>query len=508
MERKSNSKRLAKNTVAMYFRMALLMLISLYTSRVILQKIGVTDYGIYNLVGSIVLMFNSLKSVFAGSTQRFLNYEMGRGNHVKLKLVFNLSIVINLFISLILVIGVESVGMWFMETKINVDPSRLYAAKWVFQFSILSMVVSLLTNSFNACIIAHERMDFYAYISIVEGLLKLGICYMLSMFLWDRLIFYGFLMLLVHVVVLLACYIFCRLNFEECRFTRIWDKSYLKNMTIFAGWAFFGNTSFALTQNGLNMILNVFGGPIVNAARGIAYQVSTALHGFVSNLIIVIKPFAIKTYASGEFEKSMKVLYLSTKLFFFIQLTIVICFTYLTTQIVELWLGSIPEYSVIFINLVLIHSLVKSLHSPIDMIYSAEGKLKYYQIVEGIILALPIPLSYLALEYGAPYSSVFCIVILCEVLHIFAIACLASYIWRLPLVSYLKKSILPCALCFSIYAIMYVVNYRMAENITSSIMYAIITMLVVCAMMYLWGFSNEEKTILLNIIKIKKQKNG
>lgn len=500
----SNSKRLAKNTFAMYFRMGLLTIISLYTSRVILQKLGVEDYGIYNLVGSIVLMFNSLKSIFAGSTQRFLNYEMGRGNYDRLQLVFNLSILVNILIAVVLIIAVEIVGVWFLESKINVDPSRLIAAKWVFQFSIVSMVVGILTNPFNACIIAHEKMEFYAFISIIEGLLKLGICYMLSAFSVDRLILYGFLILFVHILVLLASYLFCRINFKECRFALLWDKDYFKKMTVFAGWAFFGNTSYALTQNGLNMILNVFGGPVVNAARGIAYQVSTALHGFVSNLIIVIKPFVIKTYASGEFEKSMKILFLSTKLFFFIQLTIVVFFTYLTTQIVELWLGRIPEYSVIFINLVLIHSLVKSLHSPIDMIYGAEGKLKYYQITEGIILALPIPLSYIVLKFGAPYSSVFCIVILCEVIHIFAIACLASYIWKLPIISYLKKSILPCALCFSIYAIMYVVNYKIAENVIYSIIYAIITMFIVCAMMYLWGFSNEEKTILLNVIKRKK----
>ena len=487
----------------MYFRMAFLMLISLYTSRVILQKIGVTDYGIYNLVGSIVLMFNSLKSVFAGSTQRFLNYEMGNGNHKSLKLVFNLSVIVNLLIALILVIAVELVGVWFMETKINVDPSRLSAAKWVFQFSILSMVVSLFTNPFNACIIAHERMDFYAYISIVEGLLKLGICYMLSMFPVDRLVFYGFLMLLVHFVVLLACFVFCRINFEECRFARVWDKSYFKKMTVFAGWSFFGNTSYALTQNGLNMILNVFGGPIVNAARGIAYQVSTAIHGFVSNLVIVIKPFAIKTYASGQIDKSMKVLYMSTKLFFFIQLTIVICFTYLTRPIVEMWLGRVPDYSVIFINLVLIHSLVKSLHSPIDMIYSAEGQLKYYQIVEGVVLALPIPLSYFALELGAAYSSVFVIVILCEVLHILSIVYLASYIWKLQLVPYFRQGILPCVLCFFIYALFFVVNCNIGEGIILPIANAIITVILVSTAMYFCGFSSEEKKMLLSVVKNK-----
>lgn len=501
MKTTSNSKRLARNTIAMYFRMGFLTIISLYTSRVILQKLGVEDYGIYNLVGSIVLMFNSLKSIFAGSTQRFLNYEMGRGNYDRLILVFNLSVLVNILISVVLVIAVEIVGVWFLEYKINVDPSRVVAAKWVFQLSIISMVVGILTNPFNACIIAHEKMDYYAYISIIEGLLKLGICYMLSAFSVDRLILYGFLILLVHVFVLLASYIYTRRNFKECRFAMLWDKAYFKKMTVFAGWAFFGNTSYALTQNGLNMILNIFGGPIVNAARGIAHHVSSAIHGFVVNLSIVVKPFVVKTYASGQIDKSMKMVYLSTKIFFFVQLVIVICFTYLTTPIVSLWLGNVPDYSVEFVNLVLIHMLVKSLHAPLNMMYSAEGDLKYYQIVEGIVLALPIPFSYLALTMGMPYSSVFVIVILCEVLHIAAIAYLASFIWHLPLCAYLRKAIFPCFLCFAVYMALFVVNDHFENNIFVVLTNIVLTLFITTMVMMLVGVSSEEKRMLISIIK-------
>ncbi len=504
MDKVSNSKRLAKNTFAMYFRMGFLTIISLYTSRVILQKLGVEDYGIYNLVGSIVLMFNSLKSIFAGSTQRFLSYEMGYGNYDKLKLVFNLSVLVNILISIVLVIAVEIVGVWFLEYRINVDPSRLIAAKWVFQLSIASMIVSILTNPFNACIIAHEKMDFYAFISIIEGLFKLGICYLLSAFSIDRLILYGFLMLLVHVFVLLASYIYSRRNFEECRFAMLWDKPYFKKMTVFAGWGFFGNTSFALTQNGLNMILNVFGGPIVNAARGIANQVSTAIQAFVANLSIVIKPFAVKTYASGQIDKSMKMVYLSTKLFFFVQLVVVICFTYLTAPIVRLWLGDIPEYSVEFVNLVLIHTLVKSLHSPLDMMYAAEGNLKQYQIIEGIVLALPIPFSYLALSMGLPFSIVFVIVIICEVLHIAAIAYLASYVWHLPLGTYLSKAILPCVLCFAVYITLYSVNNQFDNNFYVVLVNILLALIIATLVMMLVGFSSEEKRMMIGVIKDKK----
>lgn len=501
MEKVSNSKRLARNSFAMYFRMGFLTIISLYTSRVILQKLGVEDYGIYNLVGSIVLMFNSLKSIFAGSTQRFLNYEMGSGTPGKLNLVFNLSVLVNILISVLLIVAVEIVGIWFLEYKINVEVSRLVAAKWVFQLSVISMVVGILTNPFNACIIAHEKLDFYAFISIIEGLLKLGICYILSVFYFDRLILYGILILLIQIFVFFASFIYSRRNFEECRFALLWDKAYFKKMTVFAGWAFFGNTSYALTQNGLNMILNVFGGPIVNAARGIAYQVSTAIHGFVTNLVIVLKPFVVKTYASGQIDKSMKMVNLSTKILFYVQLVVVICFTYLTAPIIRLWLGDIPDYSVEFVNLVLIHMLIKSLHNPLDMMYSAEGDLKCYQIIEGVVLALPIPFSYLALVMGMPYSSVFMIVIMCEIFHIAAIAYLASFIWRLPLGTYLRKAILPCALCFAVYMVLYAVNNQFADNICMVLANIMLTIIISSIVMIFVGLTGEEKKILLSVIK-------
>lgn len=506
MSAQTNSKRLAKNTIFMYFRMGFLMLISLYTSRVILQQLGVEDYGIYNVVGSIVVMFNSLKAIFAQSTQRFLSYEMGMGNVEKLQCVYNISTLINIIISVIFVILVEVVGLWFLEFKMNIEPSRIVAAHWVFQFSVLATVISILSTPLDACIIAHERMDFYACISIFEGLAKLGICYLLAMSGFDKLIVYGFFVLIVGIIVRIINQFFCMSQFKECHLKRVWDLQYFKKMTKFAGWAFLGNTAFVLTQSGLNLILNVFGGPIVNAARGISYQVQSSLSQFIANLSIVVKPFAIKTYASGDIAKVLNLVYLTSKVYFIIQLLIVIVVTFWADDLVLLWLGQIPQYSIVFLKLIMIQSLVKSLHMPIDMLFEGEGNIKHYQIVEGIVLALPIPLSYLSLHLGFPYYTVFVILIICELLHILSISILAKYICQLNLGTYLSSVIIPCCICSIIYGIMFYIKSRYDLNFICELFYVLLIFIMEILFMVFCGFSRLERHSFLALIRKKRTK--
>lgn len=500
---KSNSKRLARNTAFMYVRMILLTLITLFTSRIILQQLGVEDFGIYNVVGSIVLMFNSLKSTFAQSTQRFMSYEMGRGDYNKLLLIYNLSTLINIIIAVILVLLVEIVGLWFIEFRINFDSSRLTAAHWVFQFSVLTMIIGILTNPFNSAIIAHERMDFYAYLSIFEAIMKLCICYMLIYSPFDKLIYYGLLVFLVQLLVYLINLAFCKRQFSECRLSRVWDKEYFISMTKFSGWSFFGNTSYALTQSGMNLVLNIFGGPIVNAARGIANQVTSALNGFINNIVVVIRPFTVKAYASGQVDKTMKLISMSSKLYFVIQLCILIFFTFLASYIVQLWLGQQPEYAVLFIILVLIHSTIKSLHAPLDTLFMADGNIRNYQMFEGMVLALPIPFSYVLLKIGLPYYVAFLTIIACEVLHVAGVALLAKRNCHLQLKPYLKTVILPCSLCFFIYGIGAYVSSFISESFVyasiASVFFAIVTLLT----MYFVGLDNYEKQQIFSIIRKK-----
>lgn len=499
----NNSKRLAKNTLFMYFRMGFLMLISLFTSRVVLQQLGVEDYGIYNLVGSIVVMFTSLKAIFASSTQRFLNYEMGRGNMDKLQLIYTMSTLLNAVISVVFIILVEAVGIWFLQYKINVDPSRMVAAHWVFQFSVISTVISIMSTPLDACVIAHERMDFYAYLSIFEGLAKLGICYLLTIFGNDKLITYGFLILAVTIVVRIINQVFCMKSFAECHLKKCWDKQYFMQMTNFAGWAFFGNTANILSQSGLNMVLNVFGGPVVNAARGISYQVQAALGQFVGNIATVVKPYSIKTYASGEIGKALDFTYLISKVYYIIQLAIVIFVTFLADWLIKLWLGQIPEYTIVFLDLIMVQSLIRTLHTPIDMLFGGEGDIKYYQLIEGVVLALPVPISYVLLSFGFPYYSAFLSLVVCEVLHIASISWLASHICHLQMRAYLVQVIWPCLLCTVIYGLMMYLNCQLGENVVYKIINVIFTAAVTSLLMYALGLTKAEKQMLLNVIKRK-----
>lgn len=501
MADQSNSKRLAKNTMLMYFRMGFLMLISLYTSRVILQQLGVEDYGIYNLVGSVVLMFVSLKSIFSSSTQRFLNYEMGKGNYDKLQLIYTMSTAINAIIAVIFVVLVETVGLWFLNSKINVDPARVVAAHWVFQFSVVSTVISIMSTPLDACVIAHERMDFYAYLSIFEGLARLGICYLLAITSFDKLILYGFLTFMISVIVRIVNQMFCMKQFDECHLKRCWDKEYFVKMSTFAGWAFFGNTANILGQNGLNMVLNVFGGPLLNAARGISYQVQGAVSQFISNIVTVVKPYAVKTYASGDYDKAIGFAHISSKLYFTIQMMLVIFVTFLAERLIQLWLGQIPEYVIVFLDLVMIQMLVRSLHMPIDFLFAGEGNIKYYQLYEGIILALPVPMTYVFLKAGLPYYSAFVSLIICEVLHITGIALLARKICHLHLRAYFKEVIVPVLICILIYGVMFYLNTRIIDNLMLVITNVIVSMFIISALMYFVGFSNDEKKALLSVIK-------
>jgi O-antigen/teichoic acid export membrane protein len=496
----SNSKRLAKNAMMMYLRMIVLMGISLYTSRVILKQLGVEDFGIYNLVGSIVMMFNSLRCLFASSTQRFLNYEMGAGNQERLKLVFNMSVRINLLISIIFVVLAEIVGLWFFEYNINIPADRYVAAMWVFQFSLLSAILSIMTTPYDAVIIAHEKMDFYAYMSIFEGVMRLLLVFMLSIVPYDKLIVYGFLQLILAFIVMYINAKYCNKYYQESQLMKCWDKELFVKMTKFAGWNFLGNTSFALSQNGLNMILNTFGGAIVNAARGLSYQVKSCVSQITNNLIFVFKPYYIKLYAEGEIDASYKVMYLSEKIYYTIQLCATIFVTFLTHEILQLWLGQVPEYSVIFIKLVFVDALIRTLHNSLDMLFSAVGDMKYYQICEGIVLAMPLPISYIMLSCDFDYSIVFVLIIVFDIINHIAITCIAKKICRLRVREYLKNSLFPCAMITIIAICAYFVNSRLVL-MSHHICLAFLTSLIVCLVMYKFGLKHNERAQLLQIIR-------
>lgn len=497
-----NAKRLAKNTIYMYIRMFILMLISLYSSRVLLNQLGVEDYGVYNVVGSIVVMFNSLRGIFASSTQRFLNFEMGKGNTERLNTIFNMSVMINLIIAVLFIICVEIVGWWFLNYKINVDPSRLVAAKWVFQFSVLSAVIALLTTPFDAVIIANERMGFFAGMSIVEGVLKLAIIFLLVISPIDKLITYGLLLLCVQLFVRFINASFCRKHFKESHYKYFWDKDLFKDMASFAGWNFFANIGYTLSNEGVNMMLNVFGGPIVNAARGITYQVRSALEQFLNNVNKATDPHAMKLYAKGEMEGYYRMMFLISKVLFFVYMCMAIPIFFYTEEILQLWLGQIPEYTPIFIRLILIHGIIRSYLPPLNVLFFSANKVKYYQIRSLFFSALIFVTAWLVLRRGFPYYAPFAVMAIYLFFALVVALIQAKSICGFPLLKYLKSVTVPTVLTL-VFCVLsaYVIRCCLKMPSYGFLFSCLIMALVSLCSAYFCGLNKSERRTVFSIIK-------
>lgn len=315
-----NNKRIAKNTLLLYFRMLFMMVVSLYTSRVILNALGVEDFGIYNVVGGVVAMFTVISGSLSAAISRFITYELGKGDQSKLNRIFSASVTIQLLLSLIIVVLIESVGVWFLNAKMTIPEDRMTAANWVLQFSIITFVINLISVPYNAAIIAHEKMSAFAYISILEALCKLAIAFLIMCSPIDKLIYYAVLMCIVAVIVRLTYGHYCKKHFSECTYHFLWDKELLSKMFSFAGWQFFGTGSYMLMTQGVNILLNFFFGPVVNAARGIAVQVDGIIQQFVNNFTTAINPQITKSYAGDNKAYMFLLIYTGAKYSYFLVL--------------------------------------------------------------------------------------------------------------------------------------------------------------------------------------------
>ncbi len=402
-----NNKRIAKNTLLLYFRMLFLMLVSLYTSRVILNALGVEDFGIYNVVGGVVAMFSVISGSLSAAISRFITYELGKGDQSRLNKIFSASVTIQMLLSLIIVVLVESVGVWFLNAKMTIPESRMVAANWVLQFSIVTFVINLISVPYNAAIIAHERMSAFAYISILEAVGKLAISFLIMASPIDRLIFYAILMCAVAVIVRLTYGHYCKKHFAECTYHFHWDKDILKQMFGFAGWNFIGASSAVLKDQGVNIVINMFCGPAVNAARGISVQVNGAIYAFVQNFMTAINPQITKSYASGDNKYMMSLIFQGSRLSFYILLILAVPVIVNAEYILHLWLTEVPPHSVHFVQLVLVFSLSEAISMPLITAMLATGKIKKYQIIVGGLQMLNLPVAYLLLRFNCLVESVF-----------------------------------------------------------------------------------------------------
>lgn len=403
----TNNKRIAQNTILLYFRMLFMMVVSLYTSRVILSILGVEDFGIYNVVGGIVGLFSFLNGSMSTATQRYLTFEIGMDNIQNLRKVFSLCITIHFIIALIIFILAETIGLWLLTTQMNIPPERVDAAMWVYQLSIFTCIILIMSVPYNADIIAHEKMGTFAYISIFEVTTKLLIVYLLNYINYDKLKVYAILMFCNQCIIRVIYGIYCKRHFIETQYKFIWDSKLIKEMFGFAGWNMFGIiASIGITQ-GINILLNMFFSPIVNAARGIAVQVQNAITGFSANFQLALSPQITKSYAQHEIKQMHKLIFASSKysflLLYFLSLPLLIE----TCQVLQWWLKEVPDHTINFVRIMLCISMVNVMADSFMVASQATGKIRTYQILVGGALLFIVPTAYIALKLGYPPESVF-----------------------------------------------------------------------------------------------------
>ncbi len=401
LESAVNNKRIAKNTMMLYFRMFLLLGISLYTSRVVLRVLGVEDYGVYNAVGGFVAMFGMLSGTLSSAISRFITVELGRGNKERLKVVFSTSLKVQLLIAVAVAILAELIGIWFLYSKMQIPEGRYEAAQWVLHCSIISFIISLFFVPFNSTIIAHEKMSAFAYISILEAALKLGIVFLLTSFPVDKLALYAVLLLSVQIFLFFIYAVYCWKKFEECRGKSQFDKTVFKEMWGFAGWSFFGNTAYVFNTQGVNMLMNVFFGVVVNAARGIANQLNGAVSQFVNNFTMALNPQIVKSYAAGNKEDSFRLVCRGAKFSFFLMYIISLPIMLEADQILEIWLKTPPEGSSAFVIWTILASMTTVLGCTLLPLINATGDIKKYQVMMAIFGFSPFPLTWIAYKLGA-----------------------------------------------------------------------------------------------------------
>ncbi len=407
-----NNKRIAKNTILLYFRTIFIMIITLYTSRVILNQLGVEDYGIYNVVGGVVAMFAVISSALSSSISRFITFELGRGDISKLKTIFSTSVNIQIVISLIVLVFGEIIGVWFLNCKMTIPENRLVAANWVLQCSLISFCIGLISVPYNALIIAHERMSAFAYISILEAVLKLAICYLLVISPWDRLISYALFMLFVSLSIRFAYGMYCSRHFEESHYFFVYNKSLFRKMTSFAGWTFFTNVSWIFNTQGVNLLVNVFFGVTLNAARGIASQVEGAVMQFVNNFTTAINPQITKCYASGEKDQMFNLICRGSKFSILLLLFLVIPIELETEYLLAVWLKTVPEHAVIFTRLAIIGVIVNVVGNSGYTACMATGNIKRYVLWITSVGFLVFPLTWIAYIIGLPAEVAYILYIL------------------------------------------------------------------------------------------------
>lgn len=479
--------------------MLILLGIRLYTSRLILNALGFTDYGIYNVVGGIVAMFTMVSSSINAAITRFITFELGTGNIEKLKKVFSCSITIQVILSIILVALAETIGLWFLNEKMVIPEERMCAANWVYQFSIITFVINLISIPYNSAIIAHEKMGAFAYISILEAVFTLIIAWTIIVAPFDKLIYYAILLVVSALIIRYIYILYCKKKFEESKYSFVYDKNLFREMFNFSGWNLIGATSAVFRDHGGNLLINLFFGPEVNAARGIGMQVSSAIQGFVTNFQMALNPQITKSYAVGDVDYMNDLAQKGSKFSYYILLIIALPILVSTEYILNLWLGSFPEHTVLFVQIIIVFTLIESLSGPLITVMYATGEVKNYQIVVGGLQLLNLPISYAFLEYGAPPETVIFVSVFISFICLIARLIMLRPLVGIDIKGFLGKVVFKAFLITVISLLLIqLFTFNLYWGLLSFVIKIIISLLVTSIIILFIGLTNSERRFFIS----------
>lgn len=504
----SKNKTIAKNTLFLYFRMMFSMLVSLYTSRVVLQALGIEDYGIYQTVGGVVGMLSFLNGALSAGSSRFLTYEMGTGNWTKLQRTFSSVLTVHILLAIFIVLIAETGGLWFVCNELVIPTERIDAAIFAYHFSILAAVFSITQVPYSACIISHERMGIYAYMSIIEVLLKLIIVYMLAIGNLDKLKLYALLYCFINISVALFYRFYCIRKFSETHYKLIWDKVIIKNVLCYSGWNLFANTAIALVNQGATILVNMFFAPSVVAARAISNQVNMAAYHFITNFRTAANPQIVKRYAAGDFEGSKSLLLSSTVYSYYLMLLLALPICLVAEPLLHFWLGTVPDYTVQFLQLTIITSLFQVFDSSFYTALYAKGRIRENALISPTILFLSFPITYIVFRFG--YSPIVLAVILLIVYAILGL--IIKPILVIKVVDYTWKDILAVfyscfrvtIVCVPFPVVLYCFREKLFHSITVQfIILILVSILSVCISVWYIGINQSTRVKALRIVKNK-----
>lgn len=509
IEISSNNKRIAKNTLFLYFRMLLTMFVGLYTSRVLLNVLGVSDYGIYSVVGGMVYLMEFLRNGMTGASQRFMSYELGRGDVKMLNDVFCTTVSTHFIIAIVIALALETAGVWMLNVKMNIPLERLNAANWVLQFSIIIFVISVVNVPYTSSIIAHEHMNIYAHLSILDVSLKLAIVFIIQFSTFDKLIFYSLLLCSVQVLIQILYMIYCKKHFSECKYSFYFNKPLFKRIFSFAGWNMIGNLGASFKDQATNIVINIFCGTTVNAARGIAFQVNGIMQNFASNFSMAVNPQIIKQYAAGNVNGSINLIYSGVRFTCYLLSMVTIPFILNIDFILKLWLGTPPQYTNFFLCIILVNSVVYSMTHTVTTGIYATGNVKLFQTTVAFLMLLEVPSAYLILKIGAqPYLALVPSLFTMTLSLFLRITILKKYEPQCSIKKYFFDCVVRCTIIFVVcFCISYYIRSQMQdESILTVIFSTIVSILIFFIVVFLFGLEREEKDFLINKILVLKDK--